>query len=131
MDRGYLPISLRGKPQCRIALKCVCVMNGFLGFIDKDSLYILSLLDLSAALDWKDHHILPRRLESTNGLSDTLLAWFGSYLSGRTQVIVANEPGQNYNDNDLAYGASQGLVFGERLYRSIYIYILNTRPLSK
>ena len=46
---------------------------------------MLTLLDLSAAMDTVDHQILIRRLETTYGLGGVVLSWFSSYLYGRTQ----------------------------------------------
>ena len=53
---------------------------------------ILSLLDLSAALDTADHGILITRLRATFDCSGAVLDWFISYLSCRTQsVFVGHE----------------------------------------
>ena len=50
----------------------------------------MSLLDLSAAFDTINHAILLSRLNNSFGVSDTVLAWFSSYLSDRTQTISVN-----------------------------------------
>ena len=47
---------------------------------------LLVLLDLSAAFDALHHSTLLRRLRAI-GLSQTVLAWFMSYLVGRTNSI--------------------------------------------
>ena len=54
---------------------------------NKQHVSILVLLDLSAAFDTVDHDILFRRLET---ITDAALAWFSSYLSGRSQRVSVN-----------------------------------------
>ena len=48
---------------------------------------ILVTLDLSAAFDTLDHNVLLHRLEHRFGVTGTVLKWFRSYLSNRTQCI--------------------------------------------
>ena len=60
------------------------VVNDLLQASDSGCMPILSLLDLSAAIDTTDHSILITRLRSTFGCCGTALHWFISYLSFRT-----------------------------------------------
>ena len=58
--------------------------------LDKDHVTLLVLLDLSAAFDTVDHHILIHRLQSLLGLHGPALQWFRSYLRGRSQQVTIN-----------------------------------------
>ena len=82
---------------------------------------ILSLLDLLAAFDTIDHYILITRLRSTFGCSGTVLEWFVSYLSCRTQSVFV---GRKSTPSVLKCGVPQGSVLGPLLFT------LNTHPLS-
>lgn len=51
---------------------------------------VLVLLDLSAAFDTLDHHILIERLRQRVGISGSQLDWLSSYLSNRTFSVTDN-----------------------------------------
>ena len=47
----------------------------------------LALLDMTAAFDAVDHEILLERMRRSYGVSGPALAWFTSYLSGRSASV--------------------------------------------
>ena len=82
----------------------------------------MALLDLSAAFDTLDHSILPKRLETTYGVRGTVLDWFVSYLSGRSQSVIVD--GVVSANIPLVYGMPQGSVLGPVLF-TLYSQLLS------
>ena len=75
---------------------------------------MLTLLDLSAAFDTVDHHILLKRLNISYGISHSVLGWLTSYLSNRTQFVQLN--GSYSKSSVVTCGVPQGSVFGPILF---------------
>ena len=98
------------------------IHSDLLGAADEGKVSVLALLDLSCAFDTIDHSILIERLFKTFGLSNTVLEWFKSYLTGRTQTITVNKI--QSHPFSLECGVPQGSVLGPLLYT------LYTQPLS-
>ena len=63
------------------------VLSDILLATDAGDLSALVLLDLSAAFDTVDHDILIRRLQTSYGLSGSVLLWVQSYLVPRYQSV--------------------------------------------
>jgi len=61
------------------------VMSDILTVADQGRVMLLRLLDMSAAFDTVDHDILLRRLETSFGLTGSVISWLSSFLCGRTQ----------------------------------------------
>ena len=66
----------------------LCVFNDILCAIDRHQEVVLVLLDLSSAFDTIDHTALLERLRYRYGMSGTVLTWFRSYLTRRTQAVM-------------------------------------------
>jgi len=92
----------------------VRVMNDLLFSADSGASIILVLLDLSAAFDSVCHSILLNRL----GITGTVLNWFKSYFTDRSQFVVL---GNNKSDiGQVRSGVPQGSVLGPILF-SVYM----------
>ena len=93
------------------------IQNDILLNMAKGSVTALTLLDLSAALDTIDHTILLDRLNVYYGISELVLGWFKSYLSGRTHSVKVGSTLSH--PAALHYGVPQGSVLGPILF-SLY-----------
>ena len=90
------------------------VVGGLLRNADDRPVSVLALLDLSEAFDTLDHPILLQRLETTFGISGTVLHWFASYLKGREQSVMVDNVLSS--SNPIQFGAPQGSVLGQILF---------------
>ena len=55
---------------------------------DQGRVFLLALLDVSAALDTVNHDILIHRVQQNYGITNTAIAWFNSYLHDCNQRSV-------------------------------------------
>ena len=99
------------------------VQNDILKAVDGQKVVFLVLLDLSAAFDTVNHHILLSFLKTYVGLSGTVLSMLESYLHGRTQCISINNILSSLSN--LPFGVPQGSVLGPA------IFCIYTIPLRK
>ena len=82
--------------------------------LDRGDNVFLLLLDLSAAFDTVNHSLLLSRLENSFGVTGTVLQWFHSYLTGRSQFVAINDTKSSVRH--LTVGVPQGSVLGPILY---------------
>ena len=111
------------KPGHSTETALVKVQNDILTSIDQHGVVILVMLDLSAAFNTIDHDILFSRMENTLGITGQALAWFKSYLSGRTLRIKIDKSFSELQD--ILWSVPQGSVLGPLLF---LVYLL---PLGK
>ena len=102
------------KPGHSTETALVKVQNDILTSIDQHGVVILVMLDLSAAFDTIDHDILFSRMENTLGITGQALAWFKSYLSGRTLRIKIDKSFSELQD--ILWSVPQGSVLGPLLF---------------
>ena len=84
---------------------------------------ILVLLDLSAAFDTVDHHILVDRLNKWVGITGSALDWFHSYLTDRSFSVAVGP--YSSESTTLTCGVPQGSVLGPLLF-ALYMLPLKT-----
>ena len=63
------------------------VVNDLFISLNKGNIYVLALLDSSSAFVTIDHTILVHRLHTDFGFTDTVLQWFSSFLTDRTNNV--------------------------------------------
>ncbi|KAK7898230.1 hypothetical protein WMY93_019083 [Mugilogobius chulae] len=97
----------------------VRVTNDLLMAAEQGFPSLLILLDLTAAFDTIDHHILLHRLQHQIGLTGLALKWFQSYLTDRTEHVALGNA--RSNTHLISCGVPQGSVLGPTLFN---IYML-------
>ena len=79
----YDPFISAYKKQHSTETAILRIQNNAITSLDVSKCTVLGSLDLSAALDTVDHHILLIRMRHLYGIDDTAWYWFESYLDNR------------------------------------------------
>ena len=87
---------------------------------------LLSFLDLSAAFDSVNHDTLLQRLQTSYCLGRNVIAWFASYLTGRTHY--AQTATSRSISLAVLFGVPQGSVLGPILF---LLYVADLLQLVK
>ncbi len=90
------------------------VQNDILIDIDDKKVSLLVMLDLSAAFDTIDHEVLLNRLMLHYGIRGSVLQWFRSYITDRSQSVIID--GELSGPRQLKCGVPQGSVLGPLLF---------------
>jgi len=116
LKSGYLLPRLQSgfRPHCATETATLQVLSDLLTAIDGGSVAALVLLDLSAAFDTVDHSILCRHLQSSLGLSGSVLRWFESYLHSQSQYVRRGQ--MKSAVVHLLCGVQQGSLLGPILF---------------
>ena len=93
---------------------CLINLTDFIKFqMDKGNAVGMVLLDLQKAFDTVDHSILLAKLEAM-GLSNDIVKWLQSYLSGRQQLV--DVAGTFSSCENKTCGVPQGSILGPLLF---------------
>ena len=90
------------------------IVNDVLCNMESQKLTALAAIDLSAAFDTVDHHVLLKVLQFRFGVTGLALNWFKNYLSPRGFKVCINT---SYSKvRDISYSVPQGSINGPSLY---------------
>ena len=110
----------RSNHSCETAT--LTIYNDLLCLSDVRNKVVLLLLDLSAAFDTVNHQNLLTKLKNKYGFTDSVLAWFKSYLDDRSFTVTINK--SRSRKCFLRIGVPQGSILGPILF------ILYTKELN-
>ena len=107
------PFQSAYRPKHSTETALVRIHEDLIQAVDSRRGVLLVLLDLSAAFDTLDHSTPLHRLRAI-GLNQTVLAWFSSYLVGRTNAVKIREV--TSAPLITQHGVPQGSVLGPLLF---------------
>ena len=102
------------KPRHSTESALMRVQHDFTWFLADSRGVLPVLLDLSSAFDTVNAAILLETMHSHLGISGAALAWFSSYISGRTQRVRIGTDASE--ERAVKYGVPRGSVLGPLLF---------------
>jgi len=90
------------------------VLMDILYAVNQCDLFVLALLDLSAAFDTVDHDILLTRFKVSFGIGGSALDWLQSYLTSRLECVRRGSARSTHKT--VRFGVPQGSVLGPLLF---------------
>ena len=104
------------------------IMKNLLWAMERQSVSVLILLDLSVAFDTVDHQVLLNILERKFGIKDVALKWFKSYLQKRGFRVCVNDAYLTRGDID--FSIPQGSINGPVLFNAYFSTIRSVTDLD-
>ena len=114
LNKLFSPVQSAYRKHHSTETALVKIHNDLVTSIDQGHTGALVLLDMSAAFDTVDHHLLLRILQRRFSINDSALAWFNSYLSDRSQTVHVNNSISRIAS--LSCGMPQGSSLGPKTF---------------
>ena len=97
-----------------VKLQLIKLLNEILWDMENQKIIVLICIDLSAAFDTADHHVLLQVMRQYFGIDGTVLKWLTSYLSDRRMKVSVGDCFSK--EINLPYSVPQGSCCGAQIF---------------